>query len=94
MGIFIKNAEVERKARELAKLTGQTLTSAVERAVDAALAVERAKPRGKPTLAEMQAATERFRKAVGLDKVKLNVTKADFDAMWEIPGLNTDFDPK
>jgi hypothetical protein len=94
MGIFIKNAEVERKARELAKLTGQTLTSAVERAVDAALAVEQAKPRGKPTLAEMQAATERFRKAVGLDKVKLSTTKADFDAMWEIPGLNTDFDPK
>jgi antitoxin VapB len=94
MGIFIKNAEVERKARELAKLTGQTLTSAVERAVDAALAVEQAKPRGKLTLAEMEAATERFRKAVGLDKVKLNVTKADFDAMWEIPGLTTDFDPK
>jgi antitoxin VapB len=94
MGIFIKNPEVERKARELAKLTGQTLTSAVECAVDQALAVEKAKPHGKPTLAEMQAATDRFRKAVGLDKVKLSVTKADFDAMWEIPGLNTDFDPK
>jgi antitoxin VapB len=94
MGIFIKNPEVERKARELAQLTGRSLTGAVECAVDQALAVERAKPRGKPTLEEMKAATERFRKAVGLHRVKLNVTKADFDALWEIPGLNTDFDPE
>ena len=94
MGIFIKNPEVERKTRELAELTGQSLTGAVERAVDQALAAERAKPRDKPTLEEMRAATDRFRKAVGLDKVKLNVTKADFDALWEIPDLNTDFDPE
>ena len=94
MGIFIKNPRVEQKARELASLTGRSLTSAVEQAVDNALAVEKAKPKGRPTLEEMQAATNRFRKAVGLDKVKLNVTRADFDAMWEIPGLNTDFDPK
>jgi antitoxin VapB len=94
MGIFIKNPRVEQKARELADLTGQTLTSAVEQAVDHALAVEKAKPRGRPTLEEMRAATVKFRKAVGLDKVKLSVTKADFDAMWEIPGLNTDFDPE
>jgi antitoxin VapB len=94
MGIFIKNPRVERKARELANLTGRSLTSAVEQAVDDALAVEKAKPRDRPTLEEMRAATDRFRKAVGLDKVKLNVTKADFDALWEIPGLNTDFNPK
>jgi antitoxin VapB len=40
----------------------------------------------------MRAATEEFRRATGLDKMKLNVTKADFDALWEIPGLD-DVDP-
>jgi antitoxin VapB len=35
----------------------------------------------------MKAATDEFRRKAGLDKVKLNVTKADFDALWEIPGL-------
>ena len=94
MGIFIKNPRVEQKARELASLTGQSLTSALEQAVDHELAIEKAKPRGRPTLEEMRAATNRFRKAVGLDKIKLSVTKADFDAVWEIPGLDTDFDPE
>jgi antitoxin VapB len=93
MGIFIKNPEVERKARELARLTGKTLTAAIEAAVDQALEAESAKPLGRPTVEEMKAATREFRKAVGLDKVKLNVTRADFDALWEIPGINTDFDP-
>lgn len=93
MGIFIKNPEVERKARELARLTGKTLTAAIEEAVDQALANEEARPRARPTFEEMKAATAEFRKAVGLDKVKLNVTRADFDALWEIPGIDTDFDP-
>jgi antitoxin VapB len=94
MGLFIKNPEVERKARELAQRTGKSLTAAIEAAVDQALAAEAAQPRNRPTLEEMRAATERFRKAVGLDKVKLNVTKADFDALWEIPGIERDFDPQ
>ena len=93
MGIFIKNPEVERKARELARLTGKTLTAAIEEAVDQALASEETKPRGRPTFEEMKAATAEFRKAVGLDKVKLNVNRADFDALWEIPGLDSEFDP-
>jgi antitoxin VapB len=93
MGLFIKNPEVERKARELARLTGSTLTGAIEAAVDQALAAESAKPRGRPTVEEMKAATKEFRKAVGLDKVKLNVTRADFDALWELPGAGSDFDP-
>jgi antitoxin VapB len=93
MGIFIKNPEVERKARELAALRGASLTAAVDMALDDALRAERAKPRGRPTLEQMRAATDEFRRATGLDKVKLNVTKADFDALWEIPGLE-DFDPE
>ncbi len=93
MGIFIKNPVVASKARELARLTGKTLTAAIEDAVDQALANEAARPRGRPTFEEMKAATAEFRKAVGLDKVKLNVSRADFDALWEIPGLDNDFDP-
>jgi antitoxin VapB len=93
MGIFIKNPEVERKARELAAMRSTSLTEAIGAALDAALKAERAKPRARPTLEQMLAATEEFRRKAGLDKVKLNVTKADFDAMWEIPGI-PDFDPK
>jgi hypothetical protein len=37
VGLFIKNSEVERKARELAALTGESLTAAIDRAVDVAL---------------------------------------------------------
>jgi antitoxin VapB len=87
MGLFIKNPEVEQAARELARLQGKSLTEAVGAAVRSALSVEKAKPRRRRTAEEMLAATERFRKAIGLDKRKLNVTKADFDALWEIPGF-------
>lgn len=38
MGIFIKKAEVETKIRDLAARTGETITDAVEHAVDERLA--------------------------------------------------------
>lgn len=94
MGFFIKNREVERKARELAARRGETLTAAVGQALDLALQQEQTRPRKRPTLKEMRAATDEFRRKAGLDKVKLNVTRADFDALWEIPGIDTEFDPK
>jgi antitoxin VapB len=94
MGIFIKNPSVERKARELAALRGVTITEAVDEALEDRLKEVRAKQRGRPTYEEIIAATDEFRRKVGLDKVKLNVTRADFDALWEIPGLNEDFDPE
>ncbi|WP_337185935.1 type II toxin-antitoxin system VapB family antitoxin [Phenylobacterium sp.] len=81
MAILIKNPEVERKARELASLRGLSITAALEGALDKALAD--AQPKRKPNLDEMIAANERFRQAAGLDKRPLNVTKADFDALWE-----------
>jgi antitoxin VapB len=87
MAILIKNAEVEKRARDLAALTGETLTSAIDEAVKLRLEQERAKPKRRPTLEEMIAATEEFRRNVGLDKRTLNVTKADFDEINEIPGL-------
>ncbi len=34
MGIIIKNGQAEAKIRKLAKRTGETLTTAIERAVD------------------------------------------------------------
>ncbi len=87
MSVFIRNPEVERAARELARLRRQSLTEAVGEAVEAALAAERARPRARATLAEMKAATDAFRRKAGLDKLKLNVTRADFDALWDIPGV-------
>jgi antitoxin VapB len=89
MGILIKNPEAERAVRELANLTGESLTTAVEIAVRERLAKQReAQPRRARTIEEMRAATDRFRRAVGLDKAKLNVTKADFDELNETPGLD------
>jgi antitoxin VapB len=93
MGIFIKNPEVERKARELAALTGKSMTAVIEEGLDRQLQVERAKRR-RPTLEEMQAATDEFRRKAGLDKVKLSITRADFDALWETPDIEGGFDPK
>ena len=83
MGILIKNPEGERKARELAGLRGQTLTHVIDQALEKELQAERAKPRGKATLEEMRAATERFRRQTGLDFSKWqSPTKAEWDALW------------
>ncbi|MEA2981717.1 MAG: hypothetical protein QOF09_3540, partial [Alphaproteobacteria bacterium] len=38
MGVFIKKPEAEAKIRELAARTGETITEAIERAVDDRLA--------------------------------------------------------
>jgi len=83
MGLFIKNAGVEEAARELARLKGQSLTEAVGDAVKTALEAERTKPARRPTVPEMIEATDRFRKAVGLDKRKVGVSKTDFDTLWD-----------
>jgi antitoxin VapB len=83
MGILIKNPETERKARELAALRGETLTGAIDQALEKALEAERAKPKRKYTLAEKLAATEVFRKSLGIDpKTWKPVTKAEWDALW------------
>jgi antitoxin VapB len=80
MGIFIKNPEVERKARELARLTGRSLTAVVEEGLDRQLAERPVPAPPRPTVEEMLAATERFRRAIGLDKVKVApMTKRDWD---------------
>jgi hypothetical protein len=83
MGILIKNPETERKARELAALRGDTLTGAIDKALDKALEAERTKPKKKYTLEEKIAATEAFRKSLGIDpKTWVPVTKAEWDSLW------------
>jgi antitoxin VapB len=82
MGIFIKNPEVERKARELAALEGTSLTAAIAAAVDQRLE-EKRRSRRRPTVEEMLAATDEFRRKIGLDKMTPKpMTKADWDALW------------
>jgi len=90
MAILIKNPDVERKARELASLTGQTITAALDGALDRELAAVRPPPRRKPTVEEMIEATHRFRKAVGLDQRRVDTSRARFDEINEIPGLEDD----
>lgn len=83
MGILIKNPETERKARELAALTGETLTGAIDAALEARLADERGK-RKRPTVEEMMAATRRLQQALGIVPGKTKpFTKEDFDELWD-----------
>ena len=82
MAILIKNVDVEKRARELAALTGESLTGAIDQAIRLRLEQENAKVKPRPTVAEIMAATERFRKTVGLDKRKVNATKQTFDDLW------------
>jgi antitoxin VapB len=89
MAILIKNPEVERKARELASLRGQTITAVIDGALDRALAEEPPK-RPRPTAEEMLEATHRFRKAIGLNKRKIDTSKAAFDTLNEIPGFEVE----
>lgn len=85
MGLFIKNPEVERKVREVAQRRGVSITTAIGDAIDRELALETAmaRRRHRPTLEQLRAATEEFRRVSGLDKTSHKpLTKADWDALW------------
>lgn len=86
MAILIKNPETERKARELANRCGQSITAAIDGALDKALVDEKLKRR-RPTVEEMEAATERLWAKAGKSGPQLPVTKADWDEINEVPGL-------
>jgi antitoxin VapB len=90
MGILIKNPEAERAVRELAELTGESLTTAVEVAVKERLEAKRAAaPRHKPrSVAEMDAITWKYLTPEARAGLIPPITKADFDAINEIPGLD------
>ena len=85
MAILIKNPEVERKARALASLRGQTITAVIDGALDRALQEEA--PKRRPTAEEMQAATERLWARAGKRPPFQPVTKEEWDEINEIPGL-------
>lgn len=86
MGIFIRNSEAEALIRAAAEKRGMTITDTVKALAKADLATESEKepPWRKRTLAEMRAATAKFRRLSGLDKTDNHapVTKAEWDALW------------
>jgi len=90
MGILIKNPEAERAVRELAELTGESLTTAVEIAVKERLEAKRAAaPRHKPrSVEEMRAITWKYLTPEARAGLLPPITKADFDEINEIPGLD------
>lgn len=52
MALFIKNQDVEKSARKLARITGESLTEATQRAIDERLA--RLQPPGHSNRAQTQ----------------------------------------
>lgn len=94
MGILIKNPEAERAVRELAQLTGESLTTAVEIAVKERLAAKRQeKPKHMPrSPAEMKALTRKFLTPTARAGLIPPPTKADYDEINFIPGLD-DYKP-
>jgi antitoxin VapB len=91
VAILIKNPGTERKARELATLKGETITGVIDAALDHALADARPKRR-KPTIEEMNAATERLWDRAGVRPPFPPVTKEEWDEINEIPGLAEDWE--
>jgi antitoxin VapB len=90
MGILIKNPEAERAVRELAELTGESLTTAVEIAVRERLAAKRSevRPHRPRSVAEMDAITKKYLTPAALTGLLPPITKADFDEINEIPGYD------
>ena len=90
MGILIKNPEAERVVRELAQLTGESLTTAVEIAVRERLAAKRGevRPHRPRSAAEMDAITKKYLTPAALADLLPPITKADFDEINEIPGFD------
>ena len=91
MAILIKNPETERKARELASLRGQSITAVIDGALDVALAEAQPKRR-RPTVEEIEAATERLWQDAGIKGPLPPVTKAEWDEINEVPGFHEDDD--
>ena len=90
MGILIKNPEAERAVRELAELTGESLTTAVEVAVRERLAVKRSemRPHRPRSVAEMDEITRKYLTPEALAGLLPPISKADFDELNEIPGYD------
>ncbi|MFN9928711.1 MAG: type II toxin-antitoxin system VapB family antitoxin [Phenylobacterium sp.] len=90
MPVLIKNPDTERKIREVASLHGETLTGAVDRAMDRELAA--ARPPKRRTAEEILAAAAGLREEAGVWEPLPPMTKADWDEINEVPGFPEDDD--
>jgi antitoxin VapB len=86
VALSIKTEEADRLARELSRLTGESMTEAVTKSLKERLAREkqarpkkRTKEQIQKELQRMNAFLEKARKGMDFGKP---VTKADYDAMW------------
>ncbi|QUD87175.1 type II toxin-antitoxin system VapB family antitoxin [Phenylobacterium montanum] len=81
MALSIKTEEADRLARELTSLTGETMTSAVTRALREALERERkAREEDADLPARIAAHVEELRTRYDFARP---VTKEEWDAVWE-----------
>jgi antitoxin VapB len=67
MALNIKDAETDRLARELAALTGETITVAARRAIEERLARLRARSAAQPAAEELRELVRRGRARAALD---------------------------
>lgn len=67
MALNIKDGQTDRLARALAQETGESITVATRIAVEERLARVRARRRGAPSHAQLQAIAERGRRRASLD---------------------------
>ena len=88
MALSIKTEEADRLARELSRLTGETMTQAVTVALRERL--ERARAEQRPrTPEEIEARTQEILAAAAAFRANLPgadfspVSKAEWDALWE-----------
>lgn len=86
MALSIKTEEADRLARELSRLTGESMTEAVTQSLRERLERQKKARPKKRTKAEVQeelkrmnAFLEKARKGMDFSKP---ITKADYDAMW------------
>ncbi len=84
MALSIKTEEADRLARELSRLTGETMTEAVTKSLRERLERERtakhsSKPAKKEYVTRVMARVDRIRKKYDFSKP---VTKAEIDEMW------------
>jgi len=83
MALNIKSAETERLAREVAALTGETITEAVRKALEMRLeqAREEREKEIARKMADMKAVLDRIRADIGGRKLE-PIPKEFYDELW------------
>lgn len=80
MALNIKSAETERLAREVAALTGETITEAVRKALE--MRLEQAREEREKEIARRMAALRVIQEDVRRLGPLPKITKRDFDELW------------